>query len=258
MVIANQGANFSVGANLMMVILAAQEGEWDELNLGIHRFQQANMAIKYSQKPVVVAPFDRALGGGCEIALHAARVQAGAELYMGLVEVGVGLIPGGGGCKELVLRWGDPKRCFEQIGYAKVSTSAEDARAMGLLTPQDGITMNQERLVADAKALALSLAPNYVPPAPRQDVSVSGAAGFALMKMGAWIGHQGGYLTEYDNVIAEKLAHVLSGGRLTGEQKVTEQYLLDLEREAFLSLCGDPRTQARMQHMLKTGKPLRN
>jgi 3-hydroxyacyl-CoA dehydrogenase len=258
LVVANQGASFSAGANLMMVILAAQEGEWDELNLAIHRFQQANMAIKCSPKPVVVAPFDRALGGGCEIALHAARVQAGAELYMGLVEVGVGLIPGGGGCKELVLRWGDPKRCFEQIGYAKVSTSAEDARAMGLLTAQDGITMNQERLVADAKALALSLVPGYVAPSPRVDVPVSGAAGFALMKMGAWIGHQGGFLTDYDKVIAGKLAHVLSGGRLTGEQKVSEQYLLDLEREAFLSLCGDARTQARMQHMLKTGKPLRN
>ena len=258
MVVANQGSNFSVGANLMMVILAAQEGEWDELNLGIHRFQQANMAIKCSPKPVVVAPFDRALGGGCEMALHAARVQAGAELYMGLVEVGVGLIPGGGGCKELVLRWGDPKRCFEQIGYAKVSASAEDARAMGLLTAQDGITMNQERLVAEAKTVALALVPDYVAPTPRQDIPVTGATGFALMKMGAWTAHQGGFISDYDQVIAEKLARVLSGGRLTGDQKVSEQYLLDLEREAFLSLCGDPRTQARMQHMLKTGKPLRN
>ena len=258
MVIGNQGSNFSVGANLMMVVLAAQEGEWDELNLGIHRFQQANMAIKCSPKPVVVAPFDRTLGGGCEMALHAARVQAGAELYMGLVEVGVGVIPGGGGCKELVLRWGDPKRCFEQIGFAKVSTSAEDARAMGLLTAADGITMNQERLMADAKALALSLVPNYAASTPRQDIPVSGAAGFALMKLGAWTAHQGGFLTAYDQIIAGKLAHVLSGGQLTGEQKVSEQYLLDLEREAFLSLCGDPRTQARMQHMLKTGKPLRN
>ena len=258
MVIGNQGSNFSVGANLMMVVLAAQEGEWDELNLGIHRFQQANMAIKCSPKPVVVAPFDRTLGGGCEMALHAARIQAGAELYMGLVEVGVGVIPGGGGCKELVLRWGDPKRCFEQIGFAKVSTSAEDARAMELLTAADGITMNQERLVADAKALALSLVPNYVAPTPRQDIPVSGAAGSALMKLGVWTAHQGGFVTGYDKIIGEKLAHVLSGGQLTGEQKVSEQYLLDLEREAFLSLCGDPRTQARMQHMLKTGKPLRN
>ncbi|MBM3793479.1 MAG: 3-hydroxyacyl-CoA dehydrogenase/enoyl-CoA hydratase family protein [Acidobacteria bacterium] len=258
MVIANQGSDFSVGANLMMVLLAAQEGEWDELNLGIHRFQQANMAIKCSPKPVVVAPFNRTLGGGCEMALHAARVQASAELYMGLVEVGVGVIPGGGGCKELVLRWGDARRCFEQIGYAKVSASAEDARVMGLLSPGDWVSMNAERLVADAKALALSLAPGYVAPTPRQDVAVSGENGYALMKMGAWMGHQGGYITDYDKAIAEKLAHVLSGGRLTGEHRVSEQYLLDLEREAFLSLCGDPRTQARMQHMLKTGKPLRN
>ena len=258
MVVANQGSDFSAGANLMMVLLAAQEGEWDELNLGIHRFQQANMAIKCSAKPVVVAPFGRTLGGGCEMALHAARIQASAELYMGLVEVGVGVIPGGGGCKELVLRWGDAKRCFEQIGFAKVSSSAVDARAMGLLTAADGVTMNPERLVADAKALALSLVPNHVARQPRHDIPVSGANGFALMKMGAWIGHEGGYITGYDKIVAEKLAHVLSGGRLTGDQKVSEQYLLDLEREAFLSLCGDPRTQARMQHMLKTGKPLRN
>ena len=258
LVVANQGSDFSAGANLMLVLLAAQEGEWDDLNLAIHRFQQANMAIKCSLKPVVVAPFARTLGGGCEMALHASRIQASAELYLGLVEVGVGVIPGGGGCKELVLRWGDAKRCFEQIGYAKVSASAADARAMGLLTATDGITMNPERLVADAKALALALVPDFVAKSPRQDIPVSGATGFALMKMGAWIGHQGGYITDYDQVIAEKLAHVLSGGRLTGDQKVSEQYLLDLEREAFLSLCGDPRTQARMQHMLKTGKPLRN
>ena len=259
MVVANQGSDFSAGANLMIVLLAAQEGEWDELNLGIHRFQQANMAIKCSPRPVVVAPFARTLGGGCEMSLHAARVQASAELYMGLVEVGVGVIPGGGGCKELVLRFGgDARRCFEQIGYAKVSTSAEDARRMGLLMPADGITMNQERLVADAKALALSLAPGYAAPVPRHDVTVPGEPGYAVMKMGAWLARQGGYISDYDVVIAEKLAHVLSGGRLTGEQKVSEQYLLDLEREAFLSLCGDPRTQARMQHMLKTGKPLRN
>ncbi len=258
MVIANQGGDFSAGANLMMVLLAAQEGEWDELAAGIHRFQQANMAIKCAPKPVVAAPFARSLGGGCEIPLHCARIQASAELYMGLVEVGVGVIPGGGGCKELLLRWRDPRRVFEQVGYAKVSSSAEDARRMGLLAPADRVSMNQERLVGDAKALALSLTANYVPAVPRNDIPVSGEHGFALMKMGAWMARQGEYITDYDVVIAEKLAHVLSGGRLTGEQTVSEQYLLDLEREAFLSLCGDPRTQARMQHMLKTGKPLRN
>jgi len=258
MVIANQGQDFSVGANLMLVLLAAQEGEWDELAAGISRFQQLNMAIKYASKPVVAAPFGRTLGGGCEITLHATRVQASAELYIGLVETGVGLIPAGGGCKELVLRWSDPKRVFEQIGFAKVSTSAEDARRMGLLTPADGVTMNHERLVADAKTLALSLVPSYIPGRPRTDVTVSGANGYALMKMGAWMARQGDYITDYDMVLAEKLAFVISGGRLTGEQKVSEQYLLDLEREAFLSLCGDPRTQARIQAMLKTGKPLRN
>ncbi|MCC6586023.1 MAG: 3-hydroxyacyl-CoA dehydrogenase/enoyl-CoA hydratase family protein [Bryobacterales bacterium] len=258
LVIGNQGTDFTAGANLMLVLMGAREGDWDELSLAIHRFQHANMALKYAPKPVVVAPFNRTLGGGCEIALHATRVQASAELYMGLVEVGVGLIPAGGGCKELILRWNDPKRAFEQIGFAKVSTSAEDARQMGLLTPQDCVSMNRDRLIGDAKALALSLAPTYVPRQPRQDIPVSGESGYALMKMGAWIAHQGGYITDYDKVVAEKLAHVLSGGRLTGEQKVSEEYLLGLEREAFLSLCGDQRTQARMEHMLKTGKPLRN
>ncbi|MEZ5354910.1 MAG: 3-hydroxyacyl-CoA dehydrogenase/enoyl-CoA hydratase family protein [Bryobacteraceae bacterium] len=258
LVIANQGADFSVGANLMLVLLAAQEEEWDDLSLGIQRFQQANMAIKTAPKPVVVAPFARTLGGGAEISLHAARVQASAELYMGLVEVGVGVIPAGGGCKELILRWQDPKRAFETIGFAKVSSSAEDARDIGFLAEADGITMNQERLVADAKALALSLVPHYVPATPRDDVAVTGESGYALMKVGAWMARQGNYISDYDLVVAEKLASVLSGGRLTGQQTVSEQYLLDLEREAFLSLCGNPQTQQRMQHMLKTGKPLRN
>jgi 3-hydroxyacyl-CoA dehydrogenase len=258
MVIANQGDNFSVGANLMMVLLAAQEGEWDELTLAIHRFQQMNMAIKYAPRPVVVAPFARALGGGCEISLHGARAQASAETYMGLVEVGVGLIPGGGGCKELLLRLKDPRRAFELIGYAKVSTSAEDARKLGLLSRADRISMNPERLIGDAKDLALSLAKDYAPGMPRADVKVMGESGYALLKLGAWTARQGGFISDYDMEIAGKLANILCGGRLVGEQTVTEQYLLDLEREAFLSLCGNPKTQERIQHMLKTGKPLRN
>ena len=163
MVIANEGENFSVGANLMMVLLAAQEGEWDELNHAIHRFQQVNMALKYAAKPVVAAPFARTLGGGCEIVLHAARAQASAETYIGLVEVGVGLIPGGGGCKELLVRLKDPRKVFELIGYAKVSSSAEDAKKLGLLDRDDSISMNPERLIGDAKALALSLVPSYSP-----------------------------------------------------------------------------------------------
>jgi 3-hydroxyacyl-CoA dehydrogenase len=258
MIIANQGENFSVGANLMLVLLAAQEGEWDELNRAVNRFQQVNMALKYAAKPVVAAPFSRSLGGGCEIPLHATRVQASAETYMGLVEVGVGLIPGGGGCKELLLRLKDPRRAFELIGMAKVSSSAEEARVFGFLNKGDHISMNGERLIGDAKALALALARDYRPGIPRTDITVGGENAFAMLKLGAWTMQQGGYISDYDVVVAEKLALILSGGRLTGEQMVSEQYLLDLEREAFLSLCGNPKTQERMQYMLKTGKPLRN
>jgi 3-hydroxyacyl-CoA dehydrogenase len=258
MVIGNEGENFSVGANLMMVLLAAQEGEWDELNLAIHRFQQVNMALKYASKPVVAAPFARTLGGGCEIVLHSTRAQASAETYIGLVEVGVGVIPGGGGCKELLLRLKDPRRVFELIGFAKVSSSAEDAKKLGLLNRTDSISMNPERLIGDAKALALSLVPNYSPGLPPTDIKVAGENGYALLKMGAWSARQGHFISDYDETIAEKLAYVLTGGRLTGEQTVSEQYLLDLEREAFLSLCGHPKTQERMAYMLKTGKPLRN
>ncbi|HEY1241515.1 MAG TPA: 3-hydroxyacyl-CoA dehydrogenase/enoyl-CoA hydratase family protein [Bryobacteraceae bacterium] len=258
LVIANQGEHFSAGANLMMVLLAAQEGEWDELDAAIRRFQQANMAIKYAPKPVVAAPFGMTLGGGCEIVLHSARAQASAETYIGLVEVGVGLIPAGGGCKELLLRLQDAKAAFERIGYAKVSTSASDARDLGLLRPQDGISMNPERLLADAKQAVLALVPLYAPGAPRHDIPVEGEAAYALLKMGVYLAREGGFISDHDAVIGEKLAHVLSGGRLTGRQTVSEQYLLDLEREAFLSLCGQPKTQERIQYMLKTGKPLRN
>jgi 3-hydroxyacyl-CoA dehydrogenase len=258
MVIGNQGENFSAGANLMMVLLAAQEQEWDELNAAINNFQQMNMALKYAAKPVVAAPFGLALGGGCELPLHCTRVQASAELYMGLVEVGVGLIPAGGGCKEMLLRSRDTRKIFEQIGFAKVSTSAAEARQFRYLRDGDGISMNPERLIDDAKHLALSLVPGYAAGAPRTDITVSGDEGFALMKMGVWMTQQGGYISAFDAVIGEKLAYVLSGGRLTGTPQVSEQFILDLEREAFLSLCGHKETQQRIQHMLKTGKPLRN
>lgn len=258
MVIANQGENFSVGANLMMVLLAAQEGEWDDLDVAVRRFQGASMAIKYAPKPVVAAPFRMALGGGCEFVLHSARAQAAAETYMGLVETGVGLIPAGGGCKEMLLRLGSAREAFELIGYAKVSTSAENARELKLLRPQDAVSMNHERLIADARRAALALVPTYAPGAPRENIKIEGDAGYALMKIGLYLAHEAGYISEYDCVVGEKLAHILSGGRLTGDQTVSEQYLLDLEREAFLSLCGNAKTQERMQHTLKTGKPLRN
>jgi 3-hydroxyacyl-CoA dehydrogenase len=258
MVIANQGATFSAGADLMLILLTAQDEEWDELNAFVADFQQLNMALKYSAKPVVAAPFGMALGGGCEVPMHCARLQASAELYMGLVEAGVGVIPAGGGCKEMVLRSRDVKKTFEQIGFAKVSGSAAEARNFGFLREGDRISMNPERLVDDAKQLARSLVPGYAPGAPRTDITVSGEAGYALMQMGVWMARQGGYISDYDAFVGEKLAYILSGGRLSGAPQVSEQYLLDLEREAFLSLCGRKETQQRIQHMLKTGKPLRN
>ena len=206
---------------------------------------------------MVSAPFSRTLGGGCEIALHTIP-QASAELYMGQVELGVGLIPAAGGCKELMLRLKDARKAFELIAFAKVSSSAEDAKNLGFLDRSVPISMNADRLIGDAKAFALSLVPNYVPGVPRTDIKVPGESGFALMKLGVWTARQGNYISDHDVVIGEKLANVLAGGRLAGEHAVSEQYLLDLEREAFLSLCGYPKTQERMAYMLKTGKPLRN
>ncbi|HEY1759946.1 MAG TPA: 3-hydroxyacyl-CoA dehydrogenase/enoyl-CoA hydratase family protein [Bryobacteraceae bacterium] len=257
MIVANQGEVFSAGANLMFVLLAAQNGEWDELGDMIHRFQQMNLAMKYSKKPVVAAPFSRVLGGGAEICLHAAAMQASAETYIGLVEVGVGVLPAAGGCKEMLLRVGDARAIVERIGQAKVSSSAKEARQLGFLRDGDRISMNPDRLIADAKELALDLARNYTPPV-RAQVKVGGEAAFALLKLGIWSYRQGGYISDYDVTVLEKVAHVISGGRLTGEQTVPEQYILDLEREAFLSLCGNTKTQERIQYTLKTGKPLRN
>jgi 3-hydroxyacyl-CoA dehydrogenase len=256
LVVANDGENFSAGANLTTVLSAAQSGAWDELDTAIRRFQAVCMAMKYASRPVVAAPFGTTLGGGCEVVLHAGRVQASAETYMGLVETGVGLIPAGGGCKEMLLRLGNAKRAFDLIGSGKVSASAAHARELGFLGPSDGLTMNRERLTADAKAAALGCVAAWAPGMPRQDIAVEGEAGYAALKMGMTLGAEGGYLTEYDCVVGEKLAYVLSGGRLTGTQKVSEQYLLDLEREAFLSLCGNVKTQERMQYMLKNRKVL--
>jgi 3-hydroxyacyl-CoA dehydrogenase len=258
LVIGNQGDLFSAGANLVLVLMLAQEGEWDDLNLAAHRFQQANMAIKYAPVPVVVAGHGRALGGGAEILLHAPRAVASAELYMGLVEVGVGVIPGAGGCKEMIVRLKDPRKVFETIGYAKVSGSADEAKQLGLLDKGATVVMNPERLLGVAKAEALAMVDSYRPGVPRTDVKVAGEPGIALLKTGAWMAQQGGYITDYDVVIAGKLAHVLCGGAVAADTLVSEQQLLDLEREAFLSLCGNAQTQARMAHMLKTGKPLRN
>ena len=257
LVLANDGEHFSAGANLMLLLTAAQEGDWAELDRAVRRFQGAAMALKYSPRPVVAAPFARVLGGACEVVMHCTRAQAAAETYMGLVEVGVGVIPAAGGCKELLIRLNHPRKIFELIGTARVSTCAEEARHLGLLHEADRISMNRERLLCDAKQFALSLSASHAPGAPRSDVKVTGDAGYAAMKLSAWMMRQAEHISDHDLVIAEKLAYVLSGGR-GAERMVSEQYLLDLEREAFLSLCGMPKTQERMQHILAKGKPLRN
>jgi 3-hydroxyacyl-CoA dehydrogenase len=273
LVVANQGQNFSVGANLMLVLLGAQEEDWDELDLAIRAFQQATMSLRYSPKPVVVAPFQMTFGGGCEMTLHADRARAAAETYIGLVEVGVGLIPAGAGTKEMLVRAldsippgvteADPfpfvKRAFETIALAKVATSAAEARGLGFLRDEDSYSMNADRLVADAKQEVLSLAAaGYTQPRERTDVLALGISALSTIKLGIHQMKRGGFISDYDAVIGEKLARILTGGDLNHETRVSEQYLLDLEREAFLSLCGQRQTQERIAHMLKTGKPLRN
>ena len=275
LVIANQATNFSVGANLMLLLVAAQEQEWDDIHDAVRRFQNANLALKHAPKPVVVAPQGMALGGGCEICLHGARLQAAAETYMGLVETGVGLIPAGGGSKEMIIRANEHaagaesldlfhafKPVFETIAMAKVSTSAEDARGLGFLRPADFISMNADRLVADAKAAALALVredyrPGIAPP-NEPSIRVLGEELIAGAKLAIHMMLRGEYISEYDAHVARKLASVLAGGPLTESQLVSEQYLLDLERETFVSLCGERKTQERIGHTLKTGKPLRN
>jgi len=273
LVVGNQGQNFSVGANLMLVLLGAQEEEWEEIDLGIRQFQQATMSLRYSPKPVVVAPFQMTFGGGCEMTLPADRARAAAETYLGLVEVGVGLIPAGGGTKEMLVRAmdsipagvsdADPfpfvKRAFETVAMAKVATSAAEARQLGFLREEDSYSMNADRLIADAKQEVLALAATgYTQPAARADVLALGNSALATLKLGIHQMKRGGFISDYDALIGEKLARILTGGDLNHETRVSEQYLLDLEREAFLSLCGHRQTQERIAHMLKTGKPLRN
>jgi 3-hydroxyacyl-CoA dehydrogenase len=284
-VITGDRENFSVGANLLQLLLTAQEGEWDELARVIHRFQQMTAAIKFCPRPVVAAPFGLTLGGGAEICLHAARRQPHAETYMGLVEAGVGLIPAGGGTKEMLLRALDAaaalappdpkdppsrfaqsgefatalKRTLETISMAKVSTSAAEARSLGLLTQADGITMNRERLLLDAKAQAAVLAETgYAPPQLRTKIPAPGTAALATLEAGIYLMGEAGYASEHDQKVARWAAYILCGGRITAGTLVSEQYLLDLEREAFLSLCGERKTQERIAFTLKTGKPLRN
>jgi 3-hydroxyacyl-CoA dehydrogenase len=277
-VITNDAQNFSVGANLMLLLMSVQEEEWDEVDMAIRQFQGMTQAIKFSPKPLVSAPFGLTLGGGCEISLHAASRQPHAELYMGLVEVGVGLLPGGGGCKEMLLRAVDSaasirpdgrgesvevmeamKKAFETIATGKVGTSAEEARGLGFLSSSDRITMNRERVLSDAKARALEiLRSGYEPPVMRTNIPAPGENILAALKMGVYLMRQGEFISDHELKLGTKIAEVLCGGNVTPGTPVSEQYLLDLEREAFKSLCGEKKTQERIQFTLKTGKTLRN
>lgn len=277
-VITGDSGNFSVGANLMQLLLGVQEEEWDEVDLMVRGFQNMTQAIKFCPRPVVVAPYGMCLGGGVEIAIHAAARQPHAELYMGLVETGVGLIPGGGGCKEATMAaiaagtsirpdargegvefFEALKKSFETIAMAKVSTSAAEARGLGFLKASDAVTMNRDRLLNNAKWKARALADaGYAAPVPRMDIPAPGVNALATLKLAVWTMREGQFISEHDAKIANRVAWILAGGEVTPGTLVSEQYLLDLEREAFLSLCGEKKTQERIAFTLKTGKPLRN
>lgn len=271
LVVGNEAANFSAGANLFMVVMGAQSGMWDQLDAAVKKMQDINMRMRYSPKPVIVAPAGLALGGGAEITMYASRVVAAAELYAGLVEIGAGVIPAGGGTKEMMRRILNPamqtqhanslpflQRIFEQIGLAKVATSAEEARDLGILSACDRVVMNRDHLLAEAKKEVLHMnATGYRPPAPEL-IYAGGRDSLAALQVGIFMMKEGGYITEYEAHIANKLANVLTGGDLTNPTWVNEQYILDLEREAFLSLCGEEKTQQRMWNILQTGKVLRN
>lgn len=270
LVIANEGKNFSAGANLSLILMYAIEQEFDEIDFMVRGFQQAMMRVRYSSIPVVVAPHGMALGGGCEVTLHADRVQALAETYIGLVEAGVGLIPAGGGSKEMALKVSDRyakgdvelnilEKVFRNLGMAQVATSAEEARDMYILEDEDRISLNKNLQISEAKMAAIALAEmGYTQPPKRQDIKMQGQTGIAMLKAGITAMKEGHYISAHDAKIGEKLAHVLSGGDLSYPQEVSEDYLLDLEREAFLSLCGERKTLERIESVLKTGKPLRN
>lgn len=271
LLISTQADNFSAGANLFMLVVGAQQGMWDTLDQAVRKLQNLNMRIRYSQKPIVVAPAGLAIGGGCEITMHASRVVCASESYLGLVELGAGVIPAGGGTKEILRRLVNPpmktenaevlshlQRAFLQIGQAKVSTSAEEARQMAILGAQDRVVMNRDQLLAEAKREVVHMVgAGFRAPAP-EPIYAAGRDALAALRVGTWMFKEGGYISEYDHHVAGKLAFAMCGGELTAPQWVSEQYILDLEREAFLSLCGEEKTQARMWSLLQTGKPLRN
>ncbi|MCL5034752.1 MAG: 3-hydroxyacyl-CoA dehydrogenase/enoyl-CoA hydratase family protein [Bacteroidetes bacterium] len=271
LVIANQGRLFSAGANLMLILMLAQEGDFDELNRAVRTFQAIDMRIKYAPKPVVAAPFNMTLGGGCEMTLHAPRVRASAETYIGLVEVGVGVIPAGGGTKEMLIRSLSraPKvpdidlmpyvrEVLETIGTAKVATSADEAKKFGYLRASDDVSMNEKFLIYDAKATALAMVQEGYRPPEKQKIIALGQPVLSALTLGLYLWKEGKQITDYEFHIGKKLAYVLTGGDFTSQQEVDEEYILDLEREAFLSLCGERKTQERIQYMLKNNKALRN
>ena len=271
LVVGNQGANFSVGANIGMIFMMAAEQEYDELNMAIKYFQDTMMRMRYSSIPTVAAPHGMALGGGCELSLHADKIVAAAETYMGLVEFGVGVIPGGGGSKEMALRASDTfqkgdvqlnvlQEHFLTIGMAKVSTSAYEAFNLNLLQKgKDVVVVNKHRQIAVAKQHAKLMAESgYTQPIMRTDVKVLGKQALGMFLVGTDSMQDSNYISEHDMKIANKLAYVMAGGDLSEPTLVSEQYLLDIEREAFLSLCTERKTLERIQHMLTTGKPLRN
>ena len=270
LVIANRGANFSVGANLMLLAVALAEGAFDDINMVIRSFQKATMAVKYAKIPVVAAPFNMALGGGCEFCLHADSINAYAETYMGLVEIGVGLLPAGGGTKEMCLRAvelgqkfeTDPQpfifKYFKQIAMAQVSMGAAELKGMGYMRDGDSISMDIDNLVADAKQKVLGLAVNYRPKKPLENIPAPGRNIAASIKSQLWNMMMGNFITEYEAEMGGVIADVICGGDVNPGTLVTEDYLLQLEREKFLKLCGNKKTAQRIQNMLKTGKPLRN
>jgi 3-hydroxyacyl-CoA dehydrogenase len=270
LVIGNEGGNFSAGANLAMLFMYAGDQEFDEINMMIAQFQNTMMRARFSSVPVVVAPHNMALGGGCELSLHSDHIQAHAELYMGLVEVGVGLIPAGGGTKEMTLRFSNSiiagdvelnqlQEYFMNIATAKVATSAHEAKALGYLRSSDGISLNRKRQLADAKSKVLALADaGYTQPIQQTNIKVLGKTSLALFEAGITGMQYGAYISDHDAKIARKLGWVMSGGDLSSPTEVSEQYLLDLEREAFLSLTGEQKTLERIHSILFKGKPLRN
>ena len=271
LVLANDGRNFSAGANILMIFLAAQQSEWKQIEGVVKAFQDVCVRLKYSSVPTVAAPFDLTLGGGAEMAMWCNRIRAHAELYMGLVEVGVGLLPGGGGNIEMLSRTldnciDDPsyptetliRRALETVAMAKVGTSAEESRELLYLTKTDGVTLNRRHVLAAAKAEASGMARAGFTAPRRRTFRLPGRSAYATFEMALGAMRDGHFISDHDLKIAMKIAHVMTGGDCSPRQKVKEQYLLDLEREAFLSLCGEAKSQARISYMLENNKPLRN